>query len=70
MAEPTGRYTYTGVPGDWFEADFAEPAGEDSGCPYGCEIVEGDIIRSDGMGHFEHQICVESGHEGDFTWSM
>lgn len=41
--------------GPWFIAGYGSP------CEYGDEIQEGDVIRADGFGGWEHRDCVESG---------
>jgi len=42
-------------PGNWFLAGY------DSPCEYGDQIQDGDTIRADGFGGWEHRDCVESG---------
>lgn len=42
-----------GRPGPWIVAAFR------SDCAWGDEILEGDEIRADGQGGWEHQACAE-----------
>jgi hypothetical protein len=47
----------TGEPGPWVTAGFV------SECSYGDMIDEGDTIRADGDGGWEHSTCVERDEE-------
>lgn len=50
------------LPGPWFEAMFN--GGE---CPHcGETIEEGETIRADGQGSYEHQDCVDEDQEDEF----